>query len=275
MAKEETSFGMMAGANIANTALGQLGSTFFGKIHDQRQLEQQKKLNKLQIAGNKEMSDYERMQQMKIWNDTNYGAQIKHAKDAGMSISALYGGSGAGGATTGGGGGAGVTGGVAPDGNSSTGMGLQMASQLALMQAQKENIEADTANKKAGTESTTTQTEGHKVATRVAQTTENETIDKIMAEASKAQAEAAIAGRNNEMDERTVEDKIKTIQLEAVNKALENIKGGKEIRIKEAEAILQEFEANNAKQGISTKAPWYLKMVADILKKIGLNPLTP
>lgn len=206
MAKGNISFGMETGANLANTALGQLGSTFFGRIHDQRQLEQQKKLNKLQIAGNKEMSDYERMQSMKMWNDTNYGAQIKHAKDAGMSISALYGGSGGGGATTGGGGGAGVTGGIAPDGNSSTGMGLQMASQLALMEAQKENIEADTANKKAGAE-----VAGSERSLKDAQTlTEGEKFTKTAAESQLA---------NRSLEDNIAEQKANRIGAEIENEA--------------------------------------------------------
>ena len=40
-----------------------------------------------------------------MWNSTNVEAQIEHMKNAGMSISAMYGGSGGGGTTAGSGGG--------------------------------------------------------------------------------------------------------------------------------------------------------------------------
>lgn len=148
MENDKPKFGMQLAAGAANTLLGQVGGMIFGKAQDRRQLKQQEKLQKLQIAGNKELADYEQKLAMDMWDATNLPAQVDKAKEAGMSISALYGGKGAGGATTAGGSAGSASGTAAGDPNAGVGMGLQMASQLALMQAQKENIEADTANKK-------------------------------------------------------------------------------------------------------------------------------
>lgn len=266
MAEDKPKFGMQLAAGAANTILGQVGGMIFGKAQDKRQLRQQEKLNKLQIAGNKEMSEFERQQQMKMWEDTNYSAQVEQAKKAGMSISALYGGTGASGATAGGGSGAAVSGADAGDPNAGVGMGLQMASQLALMNAQKENIEADTANKKA-------QAEGGQIDNIVKGATKDSAILKIQEDANKALAEAVQSQQKQVINEETMQAQIKTIQENAIGKILSNEKATKDVRIKEAEAVINEFKANLAKQGISPETPWYVKMIADIADKFGISPL--
>jgi hypothetical protein len=90
--------------------------------------------------------------QMDMWNKTNYKAQMKHIKDAGLNAGLLYGGSGAGGTTTGsqGGGSAAMAGaglGSAPNAPELKMMGLEAK----MMEAQIANINADT--KKKGGES--------------------------------------------------------------------------------------------------------------------------
>lgn len=259
-------FGMELVKGAGSAILGQGLGMIFGRGQDKRQLKQQEKLNELQIKGNKEMSEFERQQQMKMWRDTNYQAQVEEAKKAGMSISALYGGSGAGGSTTGGGSGAPVSGGQAGDPNAGVGMGLQMASQLALMKAQKENIEADTENKKA-------ESKGKEISNVINKETTWDQINIVRDKAIEQTAKAVQEKNKGVISEETMQDQIKQVQEETINKILNNGKTKKEIRIKEAEATIQEFEASLSKQGISTKAPWYLKMVADLLKKVGLNPL--
>lgn len=140
---------MQTGAGIAGQAMGLV----LAKHNDRRQLKQQGKLQALQIAGNKEMSDYQKQKELEMWEATNYGAQMGQLNKAGLNPGLMYGMSGGGGVTTGGTG-MGVSGGNAPQGGREVqemgAMGIQTAMQLALQKAQKENIEADTAAKKAG-----------------------------------------------------------------------------------------------------------------------------
>lgn len=204
MAEGKPSFGMEVAAGAANTLLGQIGSSIFGAAQDRRQLKQQKKLNALQIEGNKEMSEFQRQQAMKMWKDTNYSAQVEEAKKAGMSISALYGGTGASGATTGGASAGSVSGASAGDPNQGVNMGLQMASQLALQKAQKENIEADTENKKAASVLAGEDLEKRKYDTL----TQGEEFTKKAAESQEAV--------------RGLEDRLTRIKAEAAGAEIEN-----------------------------------------------------
>lgn len=202
-------FGMDVATNAASGIIGQGMNLLFGGIQDKRQLKQQGKLQDLQIKGQKDLTDYtneaQRKMQMQMWNDTGLPEQVKKAKEAGMSIAALYGGSGTGGATTGGGGGGGsVAGAQAGDPNAGVGMGLQMASQLALQKAQKENIEADTANKKAGIDLTAEDIQKRKMDTL----TQGE-------EWTKKQAESQEANRG-------LEDRLKKLHAEATGAEIEN-----------------------------------------------------
>jgi len=119
---------------------------------DKRQLKQQQKLQDMQIKGAKEMSEFERGQQMQTWNDTNYGAQKEHMKKANLNPGLMYGTGGGQGGTVGG------TTGMMPSGGSAEGGSnkmravmdmAQMSANLNLTKAQTENVEADT-NKKNG-----------------------------------------------------------------------------------------------------------------------------
>lgn len=112
------------------------------------QEKQQKRLQEQQIKGAKEMSDYEKANQMDMWKKTNYGAQVAELNKAGLNPALLYGMGGGGGATTGGGSGAMPTGGVAESPSSGTKSIMDMAlmkAQTAVMesQARKNNVEAD------------------------------------------------------------------------------------------------------------------------------------
>lgn len=129
-------------------ALGGIMGIIMGGHERKKQLEQQQKLQQLQITGQKEMTDYQRMSQLQMWKDTNYKAQVEQMKIAGINPALLYGMSGGGGTTA-----ASTPGNVT--GGQATGVitnPAQMAAttaQLGLMRAQKENIEADTKNKQA------------------------------------------------------------------------------------------------------------------------------
>lgn len=244
MTSDDKSFGMQlreaAAGGAVNTIVGQLGSMIFGGAQDRRQLKQQRKLQDLQIEGNKQMIDYsnaaQEALQMSMWDKTNYSAQIEQMKKAGLSPSMIYGGSGTGGATVGGGGASGgVSGTNAGDPNAGVEMGLQMASQLALQKAQTENIKADTAVKLASEGLTKEDLEKRKMDTL----TQKEVWTKTIAESQEAN--------------RGLEDRLKTIKAEAIGSEIENeakrigIKVDKQQIIKMAADVAQGWE--NLKQG--------------------------
>lgn len=91
----------------------------------------------------KEMAVFNREQQMKFWEDTNYPAQVEQMKKAGLNIGLMYEGGGQTGQTTG-------ANAETPLGNNE---GKQMAIQaslaLATQKAQIENLEANTRDKNA------------------------------------------------------------------------------------------------------------------------------
>lgn len=134
--------GLETANNVVNAGMGLL----LGKINDKRQLKQQKKLQDMQMAGNKEMAIFNNAEALKMWDATNYAAQVKQMEKAGLSVAGMYGSGGGGGGATASQG-SGVSGAAAPTGGGEVGMALQMG----LMNAQIEQI-------KAATEKTKTET---------------------------------------------------------------------------------------------------------------------
>ena len=124
-------------------------------------------IDKLKMAEQRKM-------QMQMWEDTNFAAQVKQLEKAGLSVGLMYGKGGAGGTTTG----AGATGVSAP--TAPTGMGMIGSSQLAtqaanieLIQAQTENVKADT-ERKLGVDKNKVEAETKNLLA----TTENEYVKK-------------------------------------------------------------------------------------------------
>jgi len=138
--------------------LGQLGMLavnaatggIMGLANNGMQLQQQRKLQELSIEGQKQLTDYNMAKQLELWKATSYEAQREQMEKAGLNPALMYGMSGGGGQTA----------------NLSTGnvgmaqadprainggmeIAMQQRAQTELLKAQKENIEADTANKKA------------------------------------------------------------------------------------------------------------------------------
>lgn len=145
MGKALADFGIQAAQDVVGAGLG----LALGGINDKRQLKQQRKLQRLEIEGQKEMLSHNMAAQLKMWQDTNYSAQMEQLRKAGLNPGMIYGMSG-GGATTTGQASANVTGAHAPTGGGEAIAMASTAAQLGLMRAQKENIEADTQAKLAG-----------------------------------------------------------------------------------------------------------------------------
>lgn len=150
------------GLNAAQGVIGAGMGLLLEGHNDRRQIRQQQKLQDMQIAGNKELSQFNQDLALKMWKDTNYSAQMDEIEKAGLSPGLIYGMSGGGGATaqvTQGN----VSGGRAPEGGRETIEGTAMGLQLAMMKAQinlaesqanKNNVEA---TKTAGVDTTQTQ----------------------------------------------------------------------------------------------------------------------
>lgn len=170
------------------------------KGQDKRQLKQAKKLQEMEIAGSKQLTDYSYGKQLQMWKDTNYSAQMAELKKAGLNPGLLYGMGGAGGQSTGGGaehvgsGGAPVEAG----GAAQMGMGLQ----IAMIGAQKRLIEAQASKTKAEEEKikgVDTQLAKSQIDKVIAET-DNEKVKtelgEIQVEISQVQEEIAKATQN-------------------------------------------------------------------------------
>lgn len=227
------------GKNLGNAALGiatggigtavnaGLGLVFGDKADKkakERQFEQQKKLQELQLKGQKELNTQGFDLSKRMWDETNYGAQLGHMKDAGLSPGLMYGQAGAGGSTQSGSGGS-VTGGSASSDMSGVGMGLQ----LAMMNAQKENIEADTEQKRAATENTGADTvikgldaEWKKIDNRIKGATAADAIDMVRAEIQRRNEEIIALKHRNGVNMNTYLEQITEVKANAAGSVLRN-----------------------------------------------------
>lgn len=153
--------GINAAIGLVTTPLAKLlGIMDTDKEADDRQFNQQARLQGLQINGAKELAQTNKQNQLDIWNETSYQAQMKNMEAAGLNPALMYGGSGGGGTT-----GASTvttpTGGQASDAastenadtqkmNAGMGMALMLGQQKVLdTQAQKNEADANLSNTQA------------------------------------------------------------------------------------------------------------------------------
>lgn len=120
---------------LGSIGMGLAGS-LFGRIAQRKAQEQQfnneKEMMGLQYQYNEMMAKNNQQRAKEMWDYTNLENQVKHARNAGLSIGLMYGGGGNSG-TTSGGSGSGVSGGgsqAVQAGLQAKAMGLQLA-QLA------------------------------------------------------------------------------------------------------------------------------------------------
>lgn len=126
----------------AQTSGGIVG-TIFGKANDRRQLRQQQKLNDMQMQGNMQMMKFGKDLDYEMWKKTGFTGQMEQIKEAGLSPGLIYGMGGASGTTTGGNA-PGVSGGNAPSGGGENVAMAGQMQQLALLDAQRRNLDANT-----------------------------------------------------------------------------------------------------------------------------------
>ena len=135
---------LSAGLSLAGAAIGGISQ----KKTEKRQYAHEKEMMGLQFGYNEKMAQNNQQRAKDMWDYTNLENQVKHAKNAGLSVGLLYGQGGAQGASTSGGSGSGVNGGTnaVAAGLQAKAMGLQLAqlaSQVALNQSQAEKNKAE------------------------------------------------------------------------------------------------------------------------------------
>ncbi|AXH75534.1 MAG: hypothetical protein [Microviridae sp.] len=199
-----------AGAQLLNTGLG----IALEKHEDKRQINQQQKLQNMQITGQKEMGEFNQGIALDTWDKTNYEAQRKHMEAAGLNVGLMYGGAGASGTTQSNAGS--VSGGSAAQQSGEVGMALQMGmqrqmqeAQIELMKAQGQKTQAETA-KLQGVD--TAQTEA--TTANIKQTTANAAIQAEILEYDKQLKQI-----ETNLNSQTVDEKI--TQIKTANQKLE------------------------------------------------------
>lgn len=264
------SFGIGDGMGIVGMGMG-LYNAFRNKDGDDaRQIRQQQKLTDMQAAANEAAAGRNYQRQLDFWNATNYEAQVKHMENAGLNKALMYGMGGGGGATTGSQAEAGVSGGQAATAaateQNKLAMGMQLA-QMGLMTAQAEKTKAETKNLEASTGKTTVETE-------TAKGTQEAIINRTKTEAETAIEEMWLKTNERTWSDHTLKQRVEMTAQELLGQIASNKNTDMDTKKKQAEATIAEFDAKMTEEGISTRAPWYLKMITDLLEKVGLNPIT-
>lgn len=244
------SLGQQAASQATSGLIGAGMGLLLEKHNDKRQLEQQKKLQELQLLGQKQMGIFNREQAMQMWKDTNFKAQLEQMKLAGISPGLIYGMSGAGGSSTNVA--SGSTGSTsAPVGGGEIMNYTAQGLNLALLKAQKENIESQTAKNQAEAAATSGYKQeearasislmGQEIKNKQAQklltdadthlkniqgqiqgSTIKEQVDEIVWNALKANELLDQASRDTFIKKATQDDIIKTIHTEAIKAILTN-----------------------------------------------------
>lgn len=271
----------MLGLQTASQAIGTGMGLALEPGRDRRQITQQQKLQDMQIRGQKEMGDYNYAQQIKMWKETNYKAQMEQMRLAGVNPGLMYGMSGGGGTTTGSQGGS-VGGAQAPSGGGEaiTGMGMAnginaaiAAANVELMksQAEKNRVEAaktagvDTTKAETeiqsltqGIENAKVQAELGKVQTRlakldqmVAEGTLEERIDRIVWESQRVLEDLETVNRNNYINKATQNAQIDIVRRTAIGVLLKNALTAAETKKTGQETMNIEAERKNIQNKIS------------------------
>lgn len=213
-----------------------LNTGVFNRLEDAAAYSQFTKKSDYSENTAKRMTEFNRKQQMKMWEDTNYAAQVEQLDKAGMSVGNLYGKGGGGGAT------AQVATATAP--NPSTpqrdahmeGMGMlalqqkQVDSNVALNEslADKAKAEADATRgykadeADAGIRDTNASAGLKEVALEVAKDTQVDKTLEIQAAAREAVAKQESAEVAANVDQATQATKIQAIETEAIGLLLRN-----------------------------------------------------
>lgn len=224
------------------TAAGAVGGAIYGaistKVRNKRQFEEQKQLYDIQARHNEDLAKFNQDLATDTWKQTGPVGQMEQLNKAGLNPALIYGDASGGGGTTGNVQ-AGATGTAsAPgygDASAYTGMGIQLATQLKLLQAQKENIEANT-------QKTIAETPGEgqtqaKIATEIGSLTQGIQSDKAKQALTEVQTQIS-----------QIELQIKTETKEDVSQQITDAarKTNEELQILQNQNTITTYEAQNA-----------------------------
>lgn len=260
---------------IVGDVIGGAAGLLMEKHNDRRQYFQQKRLQGLQMRGQKEMTEFNNQQALKMWEDTNYSAQVEQLRKAGLNTGLMYKSAGTGGTsqvTPGS-----VTGGQAPGMAGEAMMAAQFGLQTQMAKAQIENVKADTklketeATKKGGADTEnvqaetdrikqettnaainaailTLQKEYQQIQNSTATKTQESIIKELAAAADKAVYEAITAGAQAKIDNATIREQIKQIRQTTTEQQLRIATQKANIQITEAQIQKIANDINMARQ---------------------------
>lgn len=240
-------------------------------IENRQQKKQQQKLMDMQMAGQKEMGNFNQELGMKNWNETGFGAQRAQMEGAGLNVGMMYGGTGGGGSTQ-------VAGGNVGQGQASGDIGNSMGIEelIALKRA-----DADIKNTNASTELTEVQkeklagvdTEGVKldnsmkeINNRINKATEWDQVNKAYGDGASSIVDADMKARQNGILGETQWDQIEIIRKEAIRKGIEIKAMEAGIKMTEAETKETMNKINKIATEISN-----MKNMTEIQKQDMLN----
>ena len=195
---------IQAGAQVGGGLLTMIGQ----RKREERAMQNQEKLMGLQLRNQMQLNQQGQKIQQETWEKTNYPAQMKMLKDAGLNPGLLYSKGGSGGVTGSQGGGSAASGNApAPQmmPNMDIGNSVRTATEilLAKVQARKTNAEAEVIETYGGKQAETS------INKMIAETTNEQTKNKLMeiesdiAEIEKANRQYRITAEINNVLERT------------------------------------------------------------------------
>lgn len=253
----------------ANQAMGLVTSN----IQNKRLRKNTRDFTAMQLEANKEMSNYNAMKNLELWQKTNYGAQRSQLENAGLNVGLLYGMSGGGGTVS-----DVPQGNVnAPDGHSDQknvpiGMGMALAKEMEMKdalidktKAEAENLRgvdrslkgAQTAdllqgveNKKAQQRLTEVETTLKSIDASFAGESYDDRLETIRYGARKSMYEVNLARNESNMSDELYNTKVEIVKRDLINKVLESAN--------------IEAKTNLTKQQIDESVERILKMQKDV-----------
>lgn len=223
---ESTPSAFMSALPIVGQAAGAIYDIASQNSRNEKAYHMQKRLWDQQDIHQRNMTEFNQANQLETWKATGPVGQMEQLKKAGLNPALIYGMGGAGGQTANSAQ-AQSAGNPSPQqqtqGQGAMGMGLMLAEQIALLKAQRKNIDADTANKQG--QAANQPITGENIQANTALTNVNATIARV---------------------QREIQENTKLDQMGAIASAA--AKAAEEVNIAENQKTITYEQAQNARQ---------------------------